>query len=35
MTELKSTLEIKPENNKRGNYQTTDCATPHYEEKVK
>ena len=35
MTELKSTLERKPENNKRGYYQTTDCATPHYEEKVK
>ena len=35
MTELKSTLERKPENNKRGYYQTTDCDTPHYEEKVK
>ena len=35
MTELKSTLERKPRNNKRGYYQTTDCATPHYEEKVK
>ena len=35
MTELKSTLERKPENNKRGYYQTTDCATPHHEEKVK
>ena len=34
MTEL-STLERKPENNKRGYYQTTDCDTPHYEEKVK
>ena len=35
MTELKSTLERKPENNKRGYYQTTDCDTPHYEKKVK
>ena len=35
MTELKSTLERKPENNKRGYYQTTDCDHPHYEEKVK
>ena len=35
MTELKSTLERKPENNKRGYYQTTDCDKPHYEEKVK
>ena len=35
MTELKSTLERKPENIKRGYYQTTDCNTPHYEEKVK
>ena len=35
MTELKSTLERKPENKKRGYYQTTDSATPHYEEKVK
>ena len=35
MTEWKSTLERKPRNNKRGHYQTTDCATPHYEEKVK
>ena len=35
MTELKSTLERKPENNKRGYYQTIDCDTPHYEEKVK
>ena len=35
MTELKSTLERKPENNKRGYYQTTDCDTPHYEDKVK
>ena len=34
MTELKSTLERKPRNNKRGYYQTTDCATPHYEEKT-
>ena len=34
MTELKSTLERKPENNKRGYYQTTDCDTPHYEDKV-
>ena len=35
MTELKSTLERKPETNKRGYYQTTDCDHPHYEEKVK
>ena len=35
MTELKRTLERKPRNNKRGYYQTTDCAKPHYEEKVK
>ena len=35
MTELKSTLERKPENNKRGYYQTTDCDTLHYEDKVK
>ena len=35
MTELKSTLERKPENNKRGYYQTTDCDIPHYEGKVK
>ena len=35
MTELKSTLERKPENNKRGYYQTIDCDTPHYEDKVK
>ena len=35
MTELKSTLERKPENNKRGYYQTIDCDQPHYEEKVK
>ena len=35
MTELKSTLERMPANNKRGYYQTTDCDTPHYEEKVK
>ena len=35
MTELKSSLESKPRNNKRGYYQTTDCATPHYEEKIK
>ena len=35
MTELKSTLERKPENNKRGYYQTTDCDKPHYEDKVK
>ena len=34
MTELKSTLERKPEN-KRGYYQTIDCDTPHYENKVK
>ena len=31
MTELKS----KPRNNKRGYYQTIDCETPHYENKVK
>ena len=35
MTELKSTLERKPENNKRGYYQTIDCDTPRYEDKVK
>ena len=35
MTELKSTLERKPEKNKRGYYQTTDCDQPHYEDKVK
>ena len=35
MTELQSTLVRKPENNKRGYYQTTDCDTPHYEEEVK
>ena len=35
MTELKSTLKRKPENNKRGYYQTIDCDTPHYEDKVK
>ena len=35
MTELKSTLERKPRNNKRGYYQTIDCANPHYEEQVK
>ena len=35
MTELKSTLERKPENNKRGYYQTIDHDTPHYEDKVK
>ena len=35
MTELKSSLERKPRKNKRGYYQTTDCATPHYEEKIK
>ena len=35
MTELKSTLERKTENNKRGYYQTIDCDQPHYEEKVK
>ena len=35
MTELKSTLERKPENNKRRYYQTTDCETPHYEENIK
>ena len=34
MTELKSTLEKKPENNKRGYCQTIDCDHPHYEEKV-
>ena len=35
VTELKSTLERKLRNNKRGYYQTTDCTTQHYEEKVK
>ena len=35
MTELKSTLERKSENNKRGYYQTIDCDQPHYEDKVK
>ena len=35
MTELKSTLERKPRNNKRGYYQTIDCANPHYEEQVR
>ena len=35
MTELKSTLERKPDNNKRGYYQTINCDTPHYEDKVK
>ena len=35
MTELKRTLERKPENNKRGYYQTTDCDQPHYEDRVK
>ena len=35
MTELKSTLERKPENNKRGYYQTINCDTPHYEDRVK
>ena len=35
MTELKITLERKPENNKRGYYQTTDCDQPHYEDRVK
>ena len=35
MTELKSTLERKSENNKRGCYQTIDCDQPHYEDKVK
>ena len=35
MTELKRSLERKPRNNKRGYYQTTNCATPHYEEKIK
>ena len=35
MTELKSTLERKPRTNKRGHYQTIDCANPHYEEQVK
>ena len=34
MTEWKS-LERKPRNKKRGYYQTIDCATPHYEEKIK
>ena len=35
MTELKSTLERKPDNNKRGYYQTINCDTPHYKDKVK
>ena len=35
MTESKSTLENKPESNKRGYYQATHCEHPHYEEKVK
>ena len=35
MTELKSTLERKTENNKRGYYQTIDCDEPHYEERSK
>ena len=35
MTELKSTLERKTENNKRGYYQTIDCDQPHYEERIK
>ena len=35
MTELKSSLERKPRNNKRGYYQIIDCETPHYENKVK
>ena len=35
MTELKSTLERKTENNKRGYYQTIDCDQPHYEERSK
>ena len=35
VTELKSTLERKPRNNKRRYYQIIDCATPHYEEQVK
>ena len=35
MTKLKSTLERKTENNRRGYYQTIDCDQPHYEEKVK
>ena len=35
MAELKSTLERKSENNKRGYYQTIDCDQPHYEDKVK
>ena len=33
MTELKTTLEIKTENNKRGYYQTIDYDQPHYEER--
>ena len=35
MTEMKSTLERKPDNNKRGYYQTINCDTPHYEDKIK
>ena len=35
MTELKSTLERKPDNNRRRYYQTINCDTPHYEDKVK
>ena len=35
MIELKSTLERKTENNKRGYYGTIDCDQPHYEERVK
>ena len=35
MIELKSTLERKTRNNKRGYYQTIDCTNPHYEEQVK
>ena len=34
MTELKSTLERKPRNNKRGYYQTIDCANPHYRSSI-
>ena len=35
MIELKDHLGEKARRNKRGYYQTTDCDTPHYEEKVK
>ena len=35
MTELKSNLEGNSRSKKRGYYQTTDCATPNYEERTK